>query len=188
VFAIVGLGNPGSTYSKNRHNIGYMIADIMADAFDAKFARSKFEGLATTIIHGKNFDIKDDFVMLKSTAFMNNSGNSVQKLMQFYKLKSENIIVIHDDLDLELADIRVKLGGSDAGHNGLRSITANIGSGYNRVRIGIGRPKIENSHNKGSAILNYVLGDFSNRELEILESENVFQKASNEALSIINGL
>ncbi|MDR2748466.1 MAG: aminoacyl-tRNA hydrolase [Bifidobacteriaceae bacterium] len=191
MFLVVGLGNPGGTYSKNRHNIGFLCADKIADDFDAAFGRSKFEGLATKPIsssafNSSNQDLDNDFAILKPTTFMNNSGNSVQKAMQFYRLKAENVIVMHDDIDLQFADIRVKLGGSDAGHNGLKSITSAIGSNYNRIRIGIGRPNRENNFDKGPAILDFVLGDFSKKEFELLDADNVFERVKKEALSIIN--
>src|SRR5574344_122438 len=135
MFLIVGLGNFGSEYVYTRHNVGFMTADSIAQEFSFGICKSKFDGL---IAEGNVAGEK--CMLLKPQTFMNLSGNSVVKAANFYKILPENIIVIHDDMDLELGKIKAKVGGGAGGHNGLKSIDANIGNGYNRIRIGVGQP------------------------------------------------
>lgn len=133
---VVGLGNPGREYASHRHNVGFMAVDelarkVSADAFRDKFSAS----YARAQIGG------EQAVLLKPMTFMNESGRSVQPAMAFFKVAPRELIVIHDELDLPFNDVRLKLGGGHAGHNGLRSIMAHMGTGdFGRVRIGIGRP------------------------------------------------
>jgi PTH1 family peptidyl-tRNA hydrolase len=156
---IVGLGNPGEKYKKNRHNIGYMVVDELRAKFGEDGYKEKFHGhYCTAQIHG------DKVLLLKPGTYMNRSGIAVQECSQFYKIAKSNIIVIHDDLDLNLGRIKVKIGGSNAGHNGLKSIDAFIGSEYLRVRFGIAHP----GHR--DRVTDYVLGDFSKAELPLMEA------------------
>lgn len=138
MFLVVGLGNPGKEYSENRHNMGFMAADELVRRFSLSDYTGKFQGLiASGTLAGEKVYV------LKPMTFMNLSGNSVAAAASFYKIAPENILVIHDDLDLLPGDLRVKQGGSSAGHNGLKSIDAHIGKDYWRARIGIGHPGIK---------------------------------------------
>jgi len=135
-WVIAGLGNPGPQYAANRHNVGYMCCDDIAAGLRVTFKRDKARVMAAT------GSIADTSVILaKPLCFMNVSGGPVAALRAFYKIPNERIIVIHDELDLPFGTVRLKLGGGDNGHNGLRSVTAALGSrDYYRIRIGIGRP------------------------------------------------
>ena len=145
---IVGLGNPGPTYSKNRHNIGFMVIDELVSRFNAqKLSSSSFEGLL--------FKFQNHF-LLKPLTFMNLSGNSIAKVKKFYKI--DEVVVIHDDLDLPFGALRFKKGGGHGGHNGLKSTDGMISKEYARVRMGIGRPE-----HKGE-VASYVLSDFDESE------------------------
>jgi len=146
---IVGLGNPGGKYARNRHNIGFMALDHIAD--DHGFApwKGKFQGSVSEGRFGS-----DRAVLLKPETFMNNSGQSVQAAMMFYKIDAGDVIVFHDELDLAPGKVKCKTGGGHAGHNGLRSIHAHIGADYDRVRLGIGHPGHKD------AVAGYVLRDF----------------------------
>ncbi len=147
---IVGLGNPGPKYARHRHSVGFMAADVIADAHGLGPWRVKFEGaIAAGELGG------DKALVLKPQTFMNDSGRSVGAAMRFYKLAPADVIVFHDELDLAPGKIRVKTGGGVAGHNGLRSISAHIGPDFRRVRIGIGHPGDK------SRVHGYVLGDFA---------------------------
>ncbi|WP_071672654.1 aminoacyl-tRNA hydrolase [Nioella nitratireducens] len=154
----VGLGNPGAKYAGNRHNIGFMAVDRIAE--DHGFApwRGKFQGSLT---EGKLGSEK--VLLLKPETFMNLSGQSVGEAMRFYKLDSTDITVFHDDLDLAPGKVRVKAGGGHAGHNGLRSIHQHIGPHYDRVRLGIGHPGHKDK------VAPYVLSDFAKAEQEWLD-------------------
>ena len=131
---IVALGNPGPDYAKTRHNVGWMFLDSLSELNSAIW-KNKFKGEYSEI----NFK-SEKVYFLKPQTFMNLSGASVQSAMAFYKLKSEQVIVIHDDLDLVPGQIKVKLGGGAGGHNGLKSIDQSIGNNYWRLRLGIGHP------------------------------------------------
>jgi PTH1 family peptidyl-tRNA hydrolase len=147
---IAGLGNPGAEYARNRHNVGFMAADVIADRF--KFApwRARFQGhIAEGTIAGRKVHL------LKPMTYMNDSGLSVGPAMRFYKLPVKALVVIHDELDLAAAKLKVKTGGGDAGNNGARSITAALGPDYRRVRIGIGHP------GEKGRVHGHVLGNFS---------------------------
>ena len=155
---LVGLGNPGSKYARNRHNIGFMALDRIAD--DHGFApwRGKFQGQLSEGRLGSG-----KVVLLKPETFMNNSGQSVGEAMRFFKLAPEDIIVLHDEIDLAPGKVRYKSGGGHAGHNGLRSIHAHIGDTYGRVRIGVGHP------GRKEAVPGYVLRDFAKAEADWVE-------------------
>ena len=151
---IVGLGNPGSKYEKNRHNIGFLAVDYLIKEFNASKLSSKFKG---------ELYKSDEYLFLKPTTYMNLSGESVRLVKDFYKMENDDIIVIHDDIDLKLGALRFKKGGGSGGHNGLKSIDTNIGNDYWRVRIGVGRPE------RKEMVVSYVLSDFEDEELECLE-------------------
>ncbi len=160
MWLFVGLGNPGSKYEKNRHNIGFMAMECIADSFPAFSPfKSKFQG---TLSEGRLGNKK--VILLKPETYMNNSGQSVIKAAQFYKIQPEKIIVFHDELDISASDMRVKKGGGNAGHNGLKSIQQHLGTpDFWRVRMGIGRPP-----HKEASVSNFVLDDFSKAEREWL--------------------
>ena len=154
---LVGLGNPGSQYEGNRHNIGFMAIDAIARANGITQFRAKHSGLlAEGSIGGEKV------ILLKPQTFMNRSGDSVQQVAKFYKIDTADIIVFYDELDLAAGKVRVKVGGGNGGHNGLRSIDPQIGLNYKRVRLGIGHPGKE-------YVTHHVLGDFAKADKEWLE-------------------
>ncbi|MGB6455470.1 MAG: aminoacyl-tRNA hydrolase, partial [Streptosporangiaceae bacterium] len=133
---IVGLGNPGSEYAGNRHNLGFDVADLLGERAGARFKRDRSRAQLAT---GKVVGLP--VILAKPMTFMNASGRPVAALRALYKLPGDRIVVIHDELDIPFGDIRLKFGGGDNGHNGLRSVTTALGSrDYYRIRIGIGRP------------------------------------------------
>lgn len=152
---IVGLGNPGDRYARNRHNIGFMAVEEIARVHGAAPWRKRFQGLAAEAVIGT-----ERALLLLPQTFMNESGRSVAEAAQFYKIGLGDIAVLHDELDLAPAKLRVKTGGGNAGHNGLRSITAQLGNDYRRVRLGIGHPGDK------ARVHGYVLGDFGKAEME----------------------
>lgn len=133
---VVGLGNPGTKYSKNRHNVGFMVADRLVEDFRLPEWKEKFNGLFT-----KGSIAGEDVMVLKPQTYMNESGKSVQAAVAFLKIDlKRDLLIVHDELDLEFADVRLKVGGGHAGQNGIRSIIAALGPDFARIRIGIGRP------------------------------------------------
>lgn len=157
---IVGLGNPGPSYLKNRHNVGFMVLDAFQSFYNLPPFKSKTKAFITEgIIQG----IK--CLLLKPMGYMNLSGPIVFQAASFYKIPPENIIVVHDDLDLPLGTIRVKIGGGSGGHNGLRSLDAHGSPNYYRLRLGIGHPGHKD------LVASYVLQDFRPQELEMLSHE-----------------
>ena len=161
---IVGLGNPTPNSNNNRHNIGFKVVDAINQKFGLSKQKPKFKGLLTT---GNICEKK--IYAIKPLTFMNNSGICIRELLEYFKIDAEDVIVFHDDLDVEFGKIKAKFGGSSAGHNGVASIDKFIGKEYSRVRIGIGKPD-----NKMS-VSDFVLNDFSDDELEHLEkiTENI---------------
>ena len=155
---IAGLGNPGSRYAGNRHNIGFMAAEAIARRHGLGPWRRRFQGETADGMIGN-----ERAVVLKPLTYMNESGRSVGEAMRFYSLAPEDVVVLHDELDLPPGKIRVKTGGGHAGHNGLRSIHAHIGPDFHRVRLGIGHPG-----NK-DVVQFYVLHDFAKSDAEWLE-------------------
>lgn len=157
MYLIVGLGNIGDKYQLTRHNIGFLVVDAMT------------KNLNTSNINNSNFQstlLKSAYnLFAKPTTYMNNSGIAVHSIKEYYKIDLENIIVIHDDLDLPFGTIRFKTGGGHGGHNGLRSLDAHISKEYIRVRVGIGKPQ-----NKED-VSNYVLSNFSKEEFKRLEDD-----------------
>jgi peptidyl-tRNA hydrolase, PTH1 family len=155
---IAGLGNPGAEYAGNRHNCGFMVADVLAARIGARFKRDRSSAV---VAEGRlaGFPV----TLAKPQTYMNLSGGPVVSLRSFYKLLADQLVVIHDELDLPFDTIRLKLGGGDGGHNGLRSVTAALGTrDYFRVRVGIGRPPGRMD------AADYVLHDFSAAERKLL--------------------
>tara|TARA_B100001121_G_scaffold267829_1_gene251369 strand:+ start:1053 stop:1613 length:561 start_codon:yes stop_codon:yes gene_type:complete len=149
----VGLGNPTPDSENNRHNIGFKIIDSINKKFNLSKQKPKFKGLLTT---GNIGDKK--VYAIKPLTFMNNSGICIRELIEYFKIDAEDVVVFHDDLDIEFGKIKAKFGGSSAGHNGIASIDKFIGKEYSRVRIGIGKPKND------MEIADYVLQNFNEDE------------------------
>jgi len=157
---LIGLGNPGPKHAENRHNIGFMALDQIVSRQGLGSYRSRFQGLlAEGSIDGTKV------LALKPMTYMNESGRSVGEAARFYKLPTNNIVVIHDEIDLRTGQLRIKNGGGHAGHNGLRSIDQHIGNDYHRVRIGVGHPGDKD------LVTPYLLGDFTKAERNWLERE-----------------
>lgn len=178
---LVGLGNPGVKYAYNRHNIGFMVLDEIARHNQATPWRERFSGAFCEATIGG-----EKTLLLKPLTYMNDSGRAVQACAKFYKLDENHVIVFHDELDLEPAKLRIKKGGGNAGHNGLRSITAHIGNEYTRVRLGIGHPGDK------AQVHNYVLNDFAKAEQGWVEAlcrscaENISLLLNGEDASFAN--
>ena len=150
---LVGLGNPNPANSNNRHNVGFLVIDAINQKFKLSKQKPKFKGLLTT---GK---IEEQKVFaIKPLTFMNSSGVCIKELIEYFKINVKDVFVFHDDMDVDIGKIKVKIGGSSAGHNGIDSIDKNIGKNYSRVRIGIGRPQ------KNSTGADHVLDNFSAEE------------------------
>lgn len=160
VFLLVGLGNPGDQYKKNRHNIGFMAIDALADSYAFPAFKSKFQGQYSEGRIGSH-----KVGLLKPSTFMNDSGRSVGVASTFYKLSPDQIIVFHDELDIDPSKTKVKVGGGHAGHNGLRSLDAHLpNKEYTRVRLGVGHPGDKNK------VSGYVLKDFAKAEQPWLDN------------------
>ena len=151
----VGLGNPGRPYAGNRHNIGFMAIEAIARAHSFPVARSKYQALTTEGTIGL-----ERVILMQPQTYMNDSGRAVAEAARFHKIPLDNIVVFHDELDLPPSKLRVKKGGGNAGHNGLRSITAHMGNDYRRVRLGIGHPGDK------SLVHGFVLNDFGRGEMD----------------------
>ena len=171
MFLFVGLGNPSPDNENNRHNIGFKIIDAINQKFNLSKQKPKFKGLLTT---GKINEQK--VFAIKPLTFMNRSGICIKELIEYFKIEVKDVFVFHDDMDIDIGKIKVKFGGSNAGHNGIDSIDKNIGKNYSRIRIGIGRPK----NNSNSA--DHVLDNFS-----IDEKGNVQEVTKNiiDSISIL---
>jgi PTH1 family peptidyl-tRNA hydrolase len=159
---LVGLGNPGTEYKFTRHNIGFLALDEIHESYTFSPWKSKFKGLVSEGTIGTH-----TVLLLKPQTYMNLSGQSVSETMQFYKIPLENVVVIHDDLDLAPKTLRMKQGGSAGGHNGLKDIDQRLGVNYWRIRLGIGHPrtlKPEDSPAHEGNVTNYVLGKFSKQD------------------------
>ena len=154
----VGLGNPGTKYARNRHNVGFMALDRIAERHGGSGWRKRFQGETCEVSFGS-----ERVLLLKPATYMNESGQSVGEAQRFLKIPVEDVYVFHDEIDLAPSKLKVKAGGGNAGHNGLRSITAHIGNEYARVRIGVGHPGSKD------AVAHYVLHDFAKAESEWLE-------------------
>jgi peptidyl-tRNA hydrolase, PTH1 family len=159
---VVGLGNPGKEYAGNRHNVGFMVADLLASRVGAKFGRSK--RAHADVAEGRLGFGGPKLILAKPLTFMNLSGAPVVQLAQFFKVPVDNVLAVHDELDVPYGQVRVKRGGGEGGHNGLRSMSKSLGSKeYARVRFGIGRPPGRQDP------ADYVLSDFGGAERKELE-------------------
>ncbi len=174
---VVGLGNPGSKYKETRHNVGFMVIDNIADVYSisvsknwpgAIFGRGAIEGI--------------DMILAKPTSFMNNSGPPVKNLADYFNISKKNIIVVHDDIDLELGRIKIKEKGGHGGHNGIRSLVDVLkGGDFVRLRIGIGRP------GDSRDVSDYVLSSFHNKDVKAIEQ--AITRARDAVVTIIcNGI
>lgn len=183
---IVGLGNPGPRYAATRHNIGFCIADRFAERNRVGGFRSRFDAeFAQADVGGERV------YLLKPMTFMNRSGHSVRSALAFYKLAAADVLVVHDELDLPLGDLRLKVGGGEAGHNGLRSITEQLGTNeYGRVRCGIGR-----APGGASTGADYVLDGFSLADQPLVELlidgavealRHVIERGMSSAMNVMN--
>ena len=165
----VGLGNPAPDSENNRHNVGFKIIDCINKKFNLSKQKPKFKGLLTTgnIANKKVYAIKP-------LTFMNNSGICIRELIEYFKIDAQDVIVFHDDLDVEFGKIKTKFGGSSAGHNGVASIDKFIGKDYSRVRIGIGKPK------DSMEVADYVLQNFNDDETIGIDkiTENITESIS----------
>lgn len=164
MWLIAGLGNPGAEYAKTRHNVGFMVIDKLAQRAGVSSFSKQFKAeVARADLAGQ------PCVLVKPQTYMNLSGDSVQPAAAFFKVPAERVIVVHDDIDLELGQIKLKIGGGHGGHNGIRSIAGRMGPEFYRVRLGVGRPG-----GKGGKVVGHVLGPFSKQEqtdAEILVEE-----------------
>ena len=165
MYLFVCLGNIGKEYDFTRHNFGFIVANKIIEEYGINNHETKFDA---DIYSGK---IASEKVLIaKPRTFMNNSGIAVSKIKNFYKIDPKNIFVFHDDMDLELCRVKLKFSGGNAGHNGLKSIDANIGTNYYRIRLGIGKPNFKND------VVNFVVGKFSKDEL--IRVEEIVTKIS----------
>ena len=170
---IVGLGNPGLEYKSTRHNIGFHFLDLYANKLNISF-KEKFKGM-----YAKTKINDEDIILLKPLTFMNLSGECVIKFVNYFKIKIEDILVIHDDLDLEVGKIKLKANGSSGGHNGIKSIISNLNSEeFKRLKIGIGNNKLYDTKD-------YVLGSFSSYEVDLIKKlDNIVINILNDYLNI----
>ena len=168
---LVGLGNPNPNNINNRHNVGFLVIDAINEKFKLSKQKPKFKGLLTT---GKIDEHK--VFAIKPLTFMNNSGECIKELVEYFKIDVNNVFVFHDDMDIDIGKVKVKNGGGNAGHNGIDSIDKNIGKNYSRIRIGVGRPK------KNSTGADHVLDNFSGDEKQNVEKVT---KNITDSLSIL---
>ncbi|MBQ7667902.1 MAG: aminoacyl-tRNA hydrolase [Clostridia bacterium] len=157
MYIIVGLGNPGGEYEKTRHNTGYMFLDRLASKYNISVTKEKFKAkVGDGHIEGKKV------LLVKPETYMNNSGESVIEIVNFYKEDLDNVLIVYDDIDLPVGKIRIRESGSAGTHNGMKSVLAHLGSKkVKRIRIGIGKPNID--------LINYVLGNFTKEEIKELD-------------------
>lgn len=177
MYLIVGLGNPEEEYSKTRHNMGFNVVNKIAKEYNIELNKNKFQGLYESgIIEGEKV------ILIKPQTYMNLSGNCVKEVSDFYKIESENILVIYDDMDIEAGKIKLRKKGSAGGHNGMKSIIQMLGTEeFPRIRVGIGRPK----HNGDE--INYVVGAIPEDEIPRLKDGT--EKAKDAAIEILkNGI
>ncbi|WP_032123590.1 aminoacyl-tRNA hydrolase [Clostridium amazonitimonense] len=170
MYLIVGLGNPGKEYENTRHNVGFNFIDVLAERYNISLNRTKFKG-----IYGEGFIDGKKTILLKPTTYMNLSGESVREIVNFYKIENEDIVVIYDDISLDIGRMRIRAKGSAGGHNGIKSIIANLGTDiFPRIKIGVGCPRGD--------LVSHVLGKFSKEDKELID-ETI--KASVEATACI---
>jgi PTH1 family peptidyl-tRNA hydrolase len=183
VWLVVGLGNPGPAYAGHRHNVGYLVADVLAERMGSPFRAHK-SGRAD-VVEGRLGPIGPDtprVVLARPRTYMNESGGAVSTLAKFYKVPPERVVAVHDELDIPFGALRTKLGGGDNGHNGLRSLRASLGTGdFYRVRVGIGRPPGRQDPS------DFVLSNYSPAERKELEM-NVVEAADAVESLVADGL
>ncbi len=162
LYLVAGLGNPGNTYAMTRHNAGFMVVDKIADSFSIPFEKRKFD-----VLFGRGFIEGIEVILVKPLTFMNRSGPPVQKIAKYFRIPCKDILVIHDDIDLDFGRLQIKEQGGHGGHNGIRSLIEVFGGGdFVRFRIGVGRG-IGCSRAGGNAV-DHVLGRFNANEMAIL--------------------
>ena len=163
MFLVVGLGNPGKEYVDTRHNVGFQYLDFIAEYYKISWhSKNKFNAQISDI-----FEIDGSKILLcKPQTYMNLSGEAVQLIANFYKIKPHNILVLHDELDIALGKLLYKFGGGTAGHNGLKSIVSKLGNDFHRIRIGIGRSDLPNQ-----SVADFVLQDFSSLERKAVDAK-----------------
>ena len=184
MFLIVGLGNPGKEYDGTRHNIGFEAIDYLSKKYNIDVNRTKFKG-----VFGEGFINNKKVVLLKPSTYMNLSGESIREAINFYKLENEEVLVIYDDISLEVGKLRIREKGSAGGHNGIKSIIANMSTDvFPRIKIGVGQPKGD--------LVSHVLGKFNQEEIndlnEVIESsseavEIIIKDGTKEAMNKLNG-
>jgi PTH1 family peptidyl-tRNA hydrolase len=183
VWLVVGLGNPGPSYAGHRHNVGYLVDEVLAERMGSPF-RSHKSGRAE-VVEGRLGAVGPDtprVVLARARSYMNETGGAVSSLAKFYKVPAERIVAIHDELDIPFGTLRVKLGGGDNGHNGLRSMRASLGTGdFYRVRVGVGRPPGRQDP------ADFVLSNFSATERKELDM-NVVEAADAVESLVADGL
>lgn len=156
MYLIVGLGNPGKEYDGTRHNIGFEAINYIANKYNIELNRIKFKG-----VFGEGFINNEKIILLKPTTYMNLSGESIREVINFYKIHTDNIIVLYDDISLDVGRMRIREKGSAGGHNGIKSIISNLGTDvFPRIKIGVGGAK--------GSLVSHVLGRFSQEELTVL--------------------
>ncbi|WP_462137551.1 aminoacyl-tRNA hydrolase [Candidatus Mycalebacterium sp.] len=170
-FIIVGLGNPGLRYNRNRHNVGFMAVDKVAEKIGIEISKKDFGGSYGSGFHG---DLK--LIMFKPETYMNNSGDPVRRIMNFHGIEKTNLVVVHDEVDLPVGHIQVKWGGGSAGHNGIKSVIESVGSEFARLRIGVGKSAI------GRETADHVLENFSEEESGAIKDS--IEKAADAACEI----
>jgi len=171
MYLVVGLGNPGKEYAQTRHNVGFDVIDLMASEYNVLINRIKFKGVYGEV----NID-GEKVILLKPSTYMNLSGESVREASSFYKIPNENIIIIYDDISLDVGKLRVRSKGSAGGHNGIKSILANLSSDvFPRIKIGVGKPD--------KALIPHVLGRFSKEDRDLVEK--TFEASAKAAAVII---
>lgn len=184
MFLIAGLGNPGRQYDHTRHNVGFDTIDIISKQYNIALNREKFKG-----IYGEGIIAGEKVILLKPTTFMNLSGESLREIASFYKIESENIIVIYDDVSLHTGRMRIRLQGSAGGHNGIKSIISSLSTDkFPRVKVGVGHPEYD--------IIPFVLGRFSKEDRALVEEvmktvavsvETIIKDGIEEAMNKYNG-
>jgi PTH1 family peptidyl-tRNA hydrolase len=184
MYLVIGLGNPGDEYKHTRHNVGFDVIDLMASKYNVSVNRVKFKGVCGEI----NIS-SQKVILLKPSTYMNLSGECVQQAASFYKIPSENIIIVYDDISLDVGKLRIRSKGSAGGHNGIKSIISNMGSDiFPRIKIGVGQPE--------RSRVSYVLGRFDSEDRILVEKtfeagikavEAIIAKGCAEAMNEFNG-
>ncbi|MGH4121835.1 MAG: aminoacyl-tRNA hydrolase [Clostridium sp.] len=184
MYLVIGLGNPGDEYKHTRHNVGFDVIDLMAEKYNISVSRVKFKG-----VYGEINISSQKVILLKPSTYMNLSGESAQQAASFYKIPSENIIIVYDDISLDVGKLRIRSKGSAGGHNGIKSIIASMASDvFPRIKIGVGQPE--------KSRVSYVLGRFGSEDRILVEKtfeasikavETIIAKGSTEAMNEFNG-